>query len=78
MGDLADVASIGVHRENGAAATLLLKDDQTVSGSSATARALLVLLASLKVGGSSITARALLGLLASPTLSRVSTSTGGQ
>src|SRR5918995_7081479 len=60
MGDLADVASIRVHRENGAAATLLLKDDQTVGGSSATARALLVLLASLKVGGSSTTARALL------------------
>jgi hypothetical protein len=59
MGDLADVASIGVHRENGAAATLLLKDDQTVSGSSITARALLV-------------------LLVSTTLSRVSTSTGGQ
>ena len=55
MGDLADVASIGVHREDGVAA----KDDQTVSGSSATARALLV-------------------LLVSPTLSRVSTSTGGQ
>ena len=80
MGDLADVASIGVHRENGAAATLLLKDDQTVGGSwaSEAPRALLVLLASQKVGGSSITARALLVLLVSTTLSRVSTSTGGQ
>src|SRR5215207_7539645 len=75
MGDLANVASIGVHRENGVAAK---EDDQTVGGSSASARALLVLLASLKVGGSSITARALLVLLVSATLSRVSTSTGGQ
>src|SRR5215203_2279406 len=75
MGDLADVASIGVHRGNGIAAK---EDDQTVSGSSITARALLVLLASLKVGGSSITACALLVLLVSTTLSRVSTSTGGQ
>src|SRR5215217_602886 len=78
VGDLADVASIGVHRENGVAAILLAKDDQTVSGSSATARALLVLLASLKVGGSSITARALLVLLVSGTLSRLFTSTGAQ
>src|SRR5215208_381197 len=46
MGDLADVASIGVHRENGGAAILLAKDDQTVGGSSATARALVVLLVS--------------------------------
>src|SRR5215203_1371229 len=78
MGDLADVASIGVHRENGGAAILLAKDDQTVGGSSATARALLGLLASLKVGGSSITARALVVLLVSTTLSRLFTSTGGQ
>src|SRR5215218_1414709 len=75
MGDLADVASIGVHRENGVAAK---EDDQTVGGSSITARALLVHLVSLKVGGSSITGCALVVLLASPTLSRVSTSTGGQ
>src|SRR5215216_3201498 len=62
MGDLADVASIGVHRENGvavAAAKLAVKDDQTLGGSSATALALVV-------------------LLVNTTLSRVSTSTGGQ
>ena len=61
MGDLADVASIRVHRENGAAATLLLKDDQTVGGSWANEAPL-----------------ALVVLSSSPTLSRVSTSTGGQ
>src|SRR5215203_2319083 len=43
MGDLANVASIGVHRENGVAAK---EDDQTVGGSSASEapRALLVVL----------------------------------
>src|SRR5918995_1585785 len=60
MGDLADVASIGVHREDDALGQFKIqvaaKDDQTVGGSSATTRALLV-------------------LLVSPTLSRVFTST---
>ena len=60
MGDLADVASIRVHREDGAPYPFKIqvaaKDDQTVGGSTATARALLV-------------------LLVSPTLSRLFTST---
>src|SRR5215217_5137136 len=60
VGDLVDVASIRVHREDGAFGQFKIqvaaKDDQTFGGSSATARALLV-------------------LLVSPTLSRVFTST---
>src|SRR5215204_7552663 len=60
VGDLADMASIRVHREDGALGPFKIqvaaKDDQTVGGSSASARALLV-------------------LLASPTLSRLFTST---
>src|SRR5215213_6940529 len=73
MGDLADVASIGVHRENGALAASVYfaaKDDQTVGGSwaSEAPRALVVLsstatLSHQTVSGSSITARALLVLL---------------
>jgi hypothetical protein len=67
MGDLADVGSIRVHREDGALGVKRIepaaKRDQTVGGSSATARAL---------------ALALVMLLASPTLSRVYTSTGCQ
>jgi hypothetical protein len=50
MGDLVDVGSIRVHCEDGALGLILIeianKDDQTVGGSSATACALLVLLAS--------------------------------
>src|SRR5215207_1768869 len=50
VGDLADMASIRVHREDGALGPFKIqvaaKDDQTVGGSSASARALLVLLAS--------------------------------
>src|SRR5215204_3946248 len=60
VGDLADMASIRVHREDGALGPFKIqvaaKDDQTVGGSSASARALVV-------------------LLASPTLSRLFTST---
>ena len=50
MGDLADVGSVRVHGEDGALGQIEIqvaaKGDQTVGGSSATARALVVLLAS--------------------------------